>query len=212
MLVIAAPSGTGKTTVARALVSGHSGRFRFSVSATTRPARGKERDGTDYHFVDEARFEEMVEADAFMEWARVHGNLYGTPWTEVRRPVSEEAQQPVTVLDIDVQGALQVRERLKSAILVFLFPPSGAVLVDRLRRRGTLGDPEVDRRMAGALAELDEAEHFDFVVVNDRLDETVATVAAIAMSESVRTQDPRHVRQRAEQLKHEIKEAANPPP
>jgi guanylate kinase len=212
VLVIAAPSGAGKTTVAHALIDRYPERFRFSVSATTRALRGKEQDGTDYHFVDAAGFDAMVEAGALMEWATVHGGRYGTPWSEVRRPVAEDGVALTTVLDIDVQGALQVRERLEEAILLFLFPPSGAVLVERLLSRGTDDGSEIERRMAGALSELDGAEHFDFVVVNDRLDETIAIVAAIVTAESVRTQDRDKVRARAQELKREIKEAASAAP
>ncbi len=208
VLVIAAPSGTGKTTVARSLLRNYPDRFRFSVSATTRPPRGDEKDGVDYHFLDASDFEARVERGEFMEWASVHGRLYGTPWVEVCRPVPQHGPAAVTVLDIDVQGALQVRERVQGATLVFLFPPSGAVLVDRLRQRGTDEGAEIERRMAGALAELDGAEHFDFVVVNDRLEETVATVAAIASAERLRVRDKSEILLRTAELKQEIKEAA----
>lgn len=208
VLVIAAPSGTGKTTVARELVDRHPNRFRFSVSATTRQPRGEERDGVDYHFVDAAGFEQMIADGALLEWAVVHGRRYGTPWSEVRRPRVPGAPTSVTVLDIDVQGALQVRDRVESAILVFLLPPNGAVLVNRLRGRGTDDTAEIERRMAGALEELDEAEHFDFVVVNDQLEEAVETVKAIARAHGVRVTDPAVVRRQTKDLKAEIREAA----
>lgn len=208
VLVLAAPSGTGKTTVARELVGCEPDRFRFSVSATTRAPRGEERDGVDYHFVDTEVFERMITEGALLEWAVVHGRRYGTPWAEVSRPSLPGGADPITVLDIDVQGALQVRDRVESAILVFLLPPNGAVLVDRLRGRGTDDTAEIERRMAGALDELDEAEKFDFVLVNDQLEETVATVKAIARAHGVRVTDPQAVRRQTKNLKAEIREAA----
>ena len=211
VLVLAAPSGTGKTTVARSLVAGDPERFRFSTSATTRSPRGGERHGVDYHFVDIATFETMIEEEELVEWAHVHCNLYGTPWSEVDpgAPTAEgDVRTATTVLDIDVQGALQVRERLEGAILVFLLPPSGQILVERLRKRGTDDGDTIERRLHGALGELDQVEHFDFVVVNDRLEDTVATVTAIAAAEAVRVRDVDEVVELARALKREIEEAA----
>lgn len=209
VLVIAAPSGAGKTTVARRLVDEYPERFRFSVSATTRPPRGSERDGVDYHFLDASAFDGMIERGDLLEWAHVHGNRYGTPWSEVQNAPPDSPAEVLTVLDIDVQGALQVRERHKDAILLFLFPPSGSILVERLRKRGTDHEDVIRRRLAGALDELAQAEHFDFVVVNDQLDETVATVAAIARAELKRVRDRATVRHHVEQLQREIEEAAD---
>jgi guanylate kinase len=126
-LVLAAPSGTGKTTIAHALVERFS-RFVFSVSATTRAPRGDEVDGVDYDFLSRAEFEAMIEAGALVEWAEVHGNLYGTP---VRNLEAAAARGEHVVLDIDVQGARQIRDKVPDAVLMFVFPPrprpSGAV-------------------------------------------------------------------------------------
>jgi guanylate kinase len=170
--VLAAPSGAGKTTIARALVESETD-FAFSVSATTRPPRPGERPGVDYDFLDRATFEERVERGELVEWAEVHGRLYGTPRESLERAARQGKH---VVLDIDVQGAQQIRERVPDALLVFVLPPSVDALVDRLVGRGTEGDAELARRLRTALAELEAAEGFDRVVVNDRLERTVELV------------------------------------
>lgn len=182
-VVLAAPSGTGKTTIARALVE-DSEEFVFSVSATTRPARQDEAEGVDYHFVSEPEFRAMIDAGELVEWAEVHGHLYGTP----RGPLEAEAESGRhVVMDIDVKGALQIRERVESAVLVFVFPPSADTLVDRLKGRGTEGDDVLIRRLRNAQGELDQARAFDYVVVNESLPEAVEDVKAIVAAESRRT-------------------------
>ena len=181
-VVLAAPSGTGKTTIARALV-GSAPEFVFSVSATTRPPRGDERDGVDYHFVDRDAFEAMIEGGELVEWAEVHGHLYGTP----RANLEEAAERGEhVVLDIDVQGARQIRERVPEAVLVFVFPPSLETLLERLDKRGTERPEEVARRLRNARDELERAADFDYVVVNDELDEAVGAVRAVVRAEAHR--------------------------
>lgn len=181
-LVLAAPSGAGKTTIARALRE----RRRdvvFSVSATTRPPRPGERDGVDYHFVDNAEFRRMIEAGELIEWAEVHGNLYGTPLRNVADAV---ARREYLLLDIDVQGARQIRRKLPEAVFVFVLPPSGQALVERLAGRGS-EDAEVRlRRLANARDEIREAAHFDFAVVNDDLGHAVDEVERILLAETRR--------------------------
>lgn len=175
-IVLAAPSGTGKTTIARSLVDG-SDRFVFSVSATTRPRREHERDGVDYHFLSREAFQAMRDEGELVEWAEVHGHLYGT----LRRALIEPAERgEQVVLDIDVQGARQLKESVPEAILVFILPPSVEVLVERLRGRGTEQESEVLRRLTHARAELAAAGDFDFAVVNEHLVEAVAEVKDIA--------------------------------
>ncbi len=182
-VVLAAPSGTGKTTIARALVES-SEDFVFSVSATTRPAREDEADGVDYHFVSEPEFRAMVEAGELVEWAEVHGHLYGTP----RGTLEAEAERGRhVVMDIDVKGALQIRDRVESAVLVFVFPPSAETLVNRLKERGTEGEDVLRRRLRNALGELDQVREFDYIVVNNSLNEAVEDVRAIVTVESLRT-------------------------
>lgn len=177
-LVLAAPSGTGKTTLARRLVEG--GGYAFSISATTRRPRGRERDGVDYFFVDPARFREMVAAGELAEWAEVHGHFYGTP----RAQLEDAAERGVhVVLDIDVQGARQIREVAPDTKLIFVLPPDVDTLVSRLTGRGTEEPAEVARRLRTALEELQAVEVFDYVVVNDDLERCLATIRAIAEGE-----------------------------
>ncbi len=174
-VVIAAPSGTGKTTLARRLVDG-SERFVFSVSATTRPARPREEDGVDYHFVDRPRFEEMIEQGELAEWAEVHDHLYGTLTAELD---AARARGQHVVLDIDVQGARQIREAVADAKLIFVLPPSIEVMMKRLKGRGTEGDRQVARRLRSALDELHAVPEFDYVVVNDDLERCAGEIEAI---------------------------------
>lgn len=181
-VVLAAPSGTGKTTIARALVEGE-GRFVFSVSATTRPPRGGEESGKAYDFLDEDTFRRMIREGEFVEWATVHGHLYGTP----RRNLEAAAERGEhVVLDIDVQGAAQIRKMVPEAVLVFVFPPTAAALVERLRGRATEASPEVLRRLRAAHAELERAVDFDYLVVNDDLERAVSEVRRIVEVEAHR--------------------------
>jgi guanylate kinase len=179
-VVLAAPSGTGKTTLAHQLV-GHSPEYVFSVSATTRGPRPGEIDGVDYHFVDRRRFEEMVAADELVEWAEVHGKLYGTPREELDRASSRGVH---VVLDIDVQGARQIKARIPEAKLIFILPPDLETLLGRLTGRGTEDRASVARRLRSALEELQVVEEFDYVVVNDDLERCVETIRAIVSGKS----------------------------
>jgi guanylate kinase len=174
-VVLAAPSGTGKTTLAHRLV-GHSPDYVFSISATTRRPRTGEIDGVDYHFVDRTRFEEMVEEDELVEWAEVHGRLYGTPRAELERAAARGVH---VVLDIDVQGARQIKTRIPEAKLVFVLPPDVETLIGRLTGRGTEDRADVARRLRSALQELQVVEEFDYVVVNDDLERCVETIRGI---------------------------------
>jgi len=181
-VVLAAPSGAGKTTIAKALVEGDS-RFSFSVSVTTRAARLGERDGVDYHFVDRPTFERMITARALCEWAEVHGNMYGTPFANLE---AASVRGEHVVLDIDVQGARQIRERIRDAVLIFIFPPSAEALFGRLTGRATEGGTEVARRLRNARAELAAAGEFDYVVVNDDLERAVQQVREIVRAEGLK--------------------------
>jgi guanylate kinase len=183
LLVLAGPSGGGKTSVCRRLVASRPG-IRFSVSVTTRPPRPGERDGSDYRFLSRESFEAMIDSDGLLEWAEVHGELYGTP-----RSVLQESPGPAQclLLDIDVMGARQVRRREPDAVLVFLLPPSAEELIGRLRRRGSEDEERLVRRLRTAVEELAAAEEFDYVVVNEDLDATVRTVESIMEAELHRT-------------------------
>jgi guanylate kinase len=183
LFVLSAPSGAGKTTVARAVVDGMEA-LRFSISYTTRPPRKGERDGLDYHFIDHGRFEAMVEQGAFMEWAEVFGNLYGTG-LEATSDILRQGED--LLLDIDIQGAGKVRSAPLESVSVMILPPDYATLVSRLAERGSEGEPERHARLAEALAEAEEYEKFDYLVVNDDLQSTVAAVRAIVAAERSRT-------------------------
>jgi guanylate kinase len=178
-LVVAAPSGAGKTTLARALVQ-RMADTEFSLSATTRPPRSNERDGRDYRFVDDAGFDALVESDSLLEWANVHSWRYGTLKDNVLR--SLEAGRCV-VLDIDVQGARRVRELHDDAVLVFVLPPSATELERRLAGRGSEDDDQRQERLRTALDELQAVDEFDYVVVNDDFDAALRALEAIVAAE-----------------------------
>ena len=182
-VVLSAPSGAGKTSIAQALVEG-SEDVVFSVSATTRPARSHEVDGVDYHFISETDFRAMIEADEFVEWAEVHGHLYGTSRQALQAALDDGR---FLILDIDVQGAMQMRERVPDVVLVFVLPPSADALVERLTERGTEGEDTVARRIENARGELEQASQFDYVVVNDDLEQAIDEVRSIVSAESRRT-------------------------
>jgi guanylate kinase len=182
-VIFAAPSGAGKTSIARALRERRDD-VVFSISATTRPPRHYERDGVDYFYHDEPDFRRMIAAGELLEWAEVHGNLYGTPGRNL-----EEAQSDGRhlILDIDVQGSRQVREKVPDAISIFVLPPSGTELVRRLVGRGS-EDREVQRRrLVAARDEIAAAAEFDYVIVNRALDQAVLAVEAILAAEKRRS-------------------------
>jgi guanylate kinase len=182
-LVLAGPSGGGKTTVCRRLRERRVD-VEFSVSATTRTRRRGERDGVDYRFLSRPEFEALVESDGLLEWAEVHGELYGTPRGNL--DAARRAGRSL-LLDIDVQGARQVRERAPESVLVFLLPPSGPELLRRLHGRGSESEDQLRRRLRTALTELAAVDEFDYVVENDDLEQTVAAIEAILEAESLRT-------------------------
>jgi guanylate kinase len=155
----------------------------FSVSVTTRPAREHEVDGVDYEFLSEQEFREMIEADHLVEWAEVHGHLYGTSRQAVQAAYDNGS---FLILDVDVQGAMQMRERVPDAVLVFVLPPSAAVLVERLTGRGTEGQDTLIRRIENARGELEHASEFDYIVVNDDLDRAIDEVRGIVLAEGRR--------------------------
>lgn len=186
VFLIAAPSGTGKTTLCSRILESDDG-LELSISHTTRPPRQGEQDGVHYHFVDEARFLELVREGRFLEHAEYNGNLYGTSWDAIEAPLADGRD---VLLEIEVQGAAQVRERRPDACLIFLLPPSLAILEERLRKRGTDSAAVIARRMALVDRELAAAKHFDFAVVNDDLETAVGEVLdVIAAVRSGRSAD-----------------------
>lgn len=173
--MIAAPSGGGKTSLLRALMEKRPG-LEFSVSCTTRKPRAHEQDGRDYHFISRPEFERLIAAGEFVEHADVFGNYYGT-----RRSVVEAslAAGRDLILDIDWQGARQVRERLPEAVQVFILPPSRAELERRLRGRGTDSEEAIARRLAESTIEMSHWRQFDHVIVNRDFDQALAELEAV---------------------------------
>lgn len=175
MVLISGPSGCGKSTIIQRLLSCPG--VEFSVSATTRPIRDGEVDGVDYHFLSQDEFRSRVETGAFIEWAEVYGNLYGT----LRAPMETAIQSGrVFLVEIDVQGALQLRALGEEGIFVFIAPPSFEELQKRLVGRGTEAAEVVERRLKKAEDEYRERVKYDHVVVNDDLDRAVAEVRSLA--------------------------------
>jgi guanylate kinase len=188
--VVAAPSGTGKTTVCRELVA-QDPNLRLSVSHTTRPPRPGEQDGREYHFVSPERFAELIELDAFIEYAEYAGNRYGTSRSSVDGPLGEGLD---LLLEIEVQGAAQIRRRRSDARSVFLLPPSPGEAERRLRARGQDDEAAIERRVELMRQELRAAADFDYVVVNDELELCVAAVREIIGAE--RRREPEAARAR----------------
>ncbi len=193
MVVVSAPSGTGKTTVAERLVQVVPG-LSLSRSYTSRAARAGESHGVDYNFISRARFEEMIAEDAFLEWADVFGNFYGTSAADTAR---ERASGRDLVLVIDVQGARQVRARCPETVGVFVLPPSYDVLEQRLRGRSKDAEAAMQRRLATARSEVSAFVEYDYVIVNDELDACVRRLEAIVTAERARQ---RMMRPAAEQI------------
>jgi guanylate kinase len=183
LLIISSPSGAGKTTLTRDLLE-YFADFTFSVSHTTRKPRANERDGNDYYFVDRARFEDLVRQEAFIEWAEVHGNLYGTSVAEIDRARNEERRG--IVFDVDYQGARQIRAVCPDAVSVFVLPPSMDELRRRLRGRASDDEATIERRYNNARAEIEHYGLFDYVLVNDELERTKLGMRSIVQAERMR--------------------------
>lgn len=175
LFVVTAPSGAGKTTLTRALLAADPG-LRFSVSFTTRAPRPGEQDGRDYFFVDHARFEQMIDAGELLEYAKVFDNYYGTGGAQIAAHVAAGHN---VILDIDWQGARQVRERRPESVLVFIMPPSLAELERRLRGRATDDEAVIRRRLSEARDDMSHWQEFDYVVINDDVTAALAALRAI---------------------------------
>jgi guanylate kinase len=183
ILIISAPSGAGKTTLCRALME----RFptmKESVSYTTRAPRAGEVHGEDYFFVAREEFQRMIDADAFAEWAEVHGNLYGTALATI-----EEARQNGIdlVLDIDCQGARRLKEQIERCIYVFILPPSMEELRRRLEHRSSDDQQVIDLRIERAAGEIREARWYDYIIINDNFETAFAELSSIVVAQSRRT-------------------------
>jgi len=199
LYVIAAPSGAGKTSLVKALMACEP-RLRFSVSYTTRAPRPNEIEGVDYHFVSPERFLEMVARDEFLEHARVFDNHYGTALATVEKALDKGEQ---LLLEIDWQGAEQVRRRLPESASIFILPPSRRSLEERLRQRSTDTDIVIERRLRDSVLDLAHWSDFDYVVINDRFEQALDELRAIVSNrgESLRANRPEVARLTAELLR-----------
>ena len=183
MLILSSPSGAGKTTISRMLLD-RDAEINLSVSATTRPKRPGEIDGTHYHFVDQGTFDRMVEEDEFYEWAMVFGHCYGTPKAHIRAGLKEGED---FLFDIDWQGTQQLYQKdQQDVVRVFILPPSLDALHDRLTGRGTDSAEVIDARMERARAEISHWDGYDYVVVNDDVEDCYAKVAQILSAERMK--------------------------
>jgi guanylate kinase len=182
VIVVSAPSGAGKSTVLSRVLREVRG-LRFSVSHTTRRPRLGESDGVEYHFVERPAFENLRERGSLLEWAVVHGELYGTSWFEYERAQREGVD---LLLDVDVQGAAKVRARMPDAVGVFVLPPSFGALEERLRGRGPASEENIRRRLRAAADEVGHYGEYDYVVVNEDLEACVATVVAVVKAARAR--------------------------
>lgn len=180
-LIVSSPSGAGKTTLTSRLLARVPGVI-FSVSHTTRKPRPGEQDGNEYHFVERAAFAELVRRSAFLEWAEVHGNLYGTARSELERAKGARG----IIFDIDHQGARQIKSREPNAVAIFILPPSMDVLLERLRGRASEDEQTVQRRFAAARREIEHYGLFDYVLVNDVLDDATDQLISIFRAEECR--------------------------
>ena len=182
LFVISAPSGAGKTTLLGKVMEQVAG-LSFSVSHTTRGPRSSERDGKDYHFVSLEGFQKMIEGGEFIEWAEVLGNRYGTVLRNLQKLDSGGID---ILLDIDTQGAKKIKEKTESAVFIFLLPPSPETLQERLLRRGLDSSETIERRLANAWREMKEAVWYNYVIVNEEVEEAVEQLKAIILAERSR--------------------------
>lgn len=190
LYVVAAASGTGKSSLVKAWREADP-QLELSVSHTTRAPRGQEVNGREYHFVSHEEFERMIAAGAFVEWAQVHGNRYGTSRQEIENRIAAGAD---IVLEIDFQGALQIKDKFPGAVLIFILPPSWPELRERLQRRNEDSEETIALRMQNAAAEVAQVDRFDFVIINDLFERALSDLKAIAQAQRLKVAVQRRVR------------------
>jgi len=179
VLVITAPSGTGKTTIID-IVRKNIGGIGYSISHTTRRPRQGEVNGRHYYFVDRREFEKMIEADEFVEWAVVYDQLYGTSIPSISRELSLDKD---LLMDVDIQGAREIRRRFPESLSIFILPPSMDILKERLKGRSTNEEVDIDLRMKKALGEIQQCRDYDFIIVNDDLNQAAREIEAIIIAQ-----------------------------
>lgn len=177
LIVISGPSGSGKSTLIERLLREHP-HLQFSVSHTTRAKRANETHGKNYYFVTPEQFQQLVRGERFAEWADVHGHLYGTSWEEIRE---KSGPGRILVLDVDVQGARAIRQRFAEALLVFVLPPSLSELRQRLLKRGQPSGGDLERRLQDAIDEIKQYEQYDYLVVNDDVEQAYQILRSIVV-------------------------------
>jgi guanylate kinase len=190
LFVVAAPSGAGKSSLVKALMELDAG-VQPSVSHTTRAPRGQEFDGREYFFIDDAQFDAMVADNAFLEWAHVHGNRYGTSKSTIEERISQGLD---VVLEIDFQGAVQIKRLFANAVLIFILPPSWEELRSRLQRRGEDTAEVIEIRLANAATEMAQAHEFDFVIINQLFDKALFDLKAIVHAQRLKYASQRRIR------------------
>ncbi|CAM8641561.1 Gmk Guanylate kinase [Comamonadaceae bacterium] len=190
LFVVAAPSGAGKSSLCKALLELDS-RLQPSVSHTTRPPRGQEKHGREYFFVSQPEFDAMVEADAFVEWAHVHSNRYGTSKKAIEDRMAMGAD---VILEIDFQGAIQIKNVFANAVCIFILPPSWEELRSRLERRGEDSADIIDMRMKNAQLEVAQVAKFDFVIINELFDRALFDLKTIVHSQRLKISAQRRAR------------------
>lgn len=183
LIVLSGPSGVGKGTVREAIFSNNIHNYVYSVSATTRAMRPGEEDGRDYYFVGREEFEGLIQDNALLEYAEYVGNYYGTPIAAIEDNLDQGRD---VFLEIEVQGAMQIREKMPQGVFIFLAPPSIQELENRLVNRGTDAQAIIYERIQKAREEMDMMRHYDYVVVNDEVDKAVAKINAIIQSEHLK--------------------------
>ena len=190
LFVVAAPSGAGKSSLVKALMELDAG-VQPSVSHTTRAPRGQEFDGREYFFINDAEFDAMVANHAFLEWAHVHGNRYGTSKSTIEERISQGLD---VVLEIDFQGAVQIKRLFANAVLIFILPPSWEELRSRLLRRGEDTTEVIEIRLANAATEMAQAHEFDFVIINQLFDKALFDLKAIVHAQRLKYASQRRIR------------------
>jgi len=188
--VVAAPSGAGKSSLVKALMELDAA-VRPSVSHTTRPPRGQEKDGREYHFVSDADFDALIQKEAFLEWATVHGHRYGTSRESIEQRIAQGAD---VVLEIDYQGALQIKKIFANAVLIFILPPSWDELRSRLQNRGEDSLEVIETRLKNAAHEMSQAPKFDFVIINELFERALFDLKAIVHSQRLKYKALRRAR------------------